>query len=89
MKQNLVLVEWLDSITRHDIAVSLSEAIKEEPVKAKTVGWVLHQDEKKTILCNFLFASDSPDIETGYKTIHTIPTSSIIRIRRLEVVKDD
>jgi len=87
MKQNLVLVEWLDATTRHDIALPLEEAIKEEPIKAKTVGWILYKDDKKAIICNFLFASDSSFIETGYKTIHIIPSPSIISIKRLKVVK--
>ena len=82
----IVWVEWVDSTTRHDVALPFDEAVKEKPVKAQTVGWLLSKDSEKLVLCSFLFPA-SEGLETGFKTIHIIPASSIIRIRDLEMGK--
>lgn len=85
-KLQLVLVEWLDSTTRHDVAVPFEEAIEEEPVEARTTGWLLLKDGHKVVLCNFVFVPQNEGMVNGYKSIHIIPAKSVKKITKLKEV---
>jgi len=82
----LYLVKWFDSVTRHDISLPFELAVEQEPVLACVVGWLLKKTKKKIVLCSFVFDSNKEGIEPGYKTIHTIPRSVVVEMKKLKVV---
>ena len=75
-KIDLVKIEWVDATTRHDISMTVEDAIKEELVNAETIGYLLYQDKEKTIISPFVFINNE-ELEMYPKTINVIPTKCI------------
>ena len=75
-KGRLVLIEWLDS---HYVSGWHSDEPNAEPLLCRSVGWLLHDDEKaKTI------AAHVTDEETPQRSGEiTIPSVSVVRVEVL------
>jgi len=73
----LVLVEWLDSYGCSANWQPLG-SVKAEPMVCKSVGWLLHEDERYKVIVPHI--SDGTDQGCGDMTI---PTAAIVSMRDL------
>lgn len=85
----IVKVCWDDANTnRSDLW--LRDVIKQKLLPAETIGYLLHEDEEKVIVCGFWFWDENTDIldmkgESVFKDVHTIPKSQIRNILVLKI----
>ena len=71
MNCDIVKIDWIDATTVHDVSYQIEDVKKFELVKGTTIGYLVHKDTKKIIICSMVFE------EVGLKTIHIIPKSCV------------
>lgn len=78
-KRKLVIVHWIDSCGVSPSWQHLSDVSDYEAVKIKSVGWIVHQDQRSISLCPNISKCDDPQV-IG---VMTIPKCAVTRIDKL------
>jgi len=80
----IVLVEWEDATTIHDVSMSYEEAIQEKLVNVNSVGYLLKEYKDRIIISSFAFM-DNENMDLYPKTLHIIPKKSIKNMFELKL----
>ena len=79
-----LVIAWWEDIVADSIWVSIPDIKKSTTAICCTVGWLMKQDEKVTILMSdFNFESSGEIKEGGGHT--TIPTKNILKIKKIKI----
>ncbi len=81
-KNELVIVEWVDSVQPIPSWQRLSELHIQKPVSCFSVGWVVFSNKNIKMLAPNIGEKDSTNAQAS--GIITIPVCSIKRIKRLK-----
>lgn len=77
------IVLWTDISGQERPWLSYEEAIGLEPILMKTVGYIIHEDDEKVVVCSTM-ATD----EEHYGNVNAIPRGVIIAIGDIGVNND-
>ncbi len=82
---DLVLIEWEDSRQPNGAWKHLAERPVWDAVKCASVGWLVHDDEKKKVLApNMGDIDDASNMQLSGEIV--IPTSCVLSVKRLTEV---
>lgn len=73
----LLKITWKDARTIHDISHPLEEVKTFDLLKVESIGYLVHEDKQKIILCSMVFYEYNN--EKYYKTLHIIPKNVVIK----------
>ena len=82
----LVLIEWVDSYGCSSTCADL-EGCDPEPMVCRSVGWLIHDDEKCKVVVPHLSQPDHPNAGQQGCGDMTIPTSAVVKIADVGIVK--
>jgi hypothetical protein len=81
----LVLVEWIDSHSGKDWQPLDEIAKAARPVRCRSVGWLVSQENQTTVLVAHLAGEGDGDLRTYGCGDMAIPTGAIVRMVHLRV----
>lgn len=81
-KFKIVKVKWKDART-YEGTYGFSEIKDFKLAETITIGYLINEDKERIVLCGYVFPSDEFDFQSGYRYIHLIPRSNIIKIEEL------
>jgi hypothetical protein len=77
------LILWTDISGQERPWLTHEEAVSLEPILMKTVGYIIHEDDEKIVVCSTM-ATD----EEHYGNLNAIPRGVIIAMRDIGVNND-
>lgn len=83
----LVYVEWVDSYGCSSEWADI-ESCSPAPMVCRSVGWLIHDDDKCKVIVPHLNQSDHPNVKLQGCGDMTIPTSAIVKIADVGIVND-
>ena len=83
----LVLLTWKDAQESDGTWTDMEDIKKHSLATCQEAGWLVHQDEEKVIVMRSRIVEEDDEIKEGGAFI-AIPSTWIIDIKNLEVVKD-
>ena len=86
-KMKIVKVVWMDAKTYTSVELTLKEAKEKTLAETHTIGYLLHEDKEKIVVCGFYCPSVEDEYADGYRDIHIIPKPIIVKIIKLEEKK--